>query len=81
VQVLATRGDGIFLLGVGDGQGVILHADSEPPRIYLPPKRIESHAKWGYWQEFDGDHEQILKLAERATEVIDPRPAPTMFGY
>jgi hypothetical protein len=42
----------------------------------LPPQSIDSHAKFGWWVEFDGDSAAVLELAERATEVIDPRPPP-----
>jgi hypothetical protein len=52
---------------------VILHTDSEPPRVFYPPMSIASHAKWGYWETFEGDPAPILEMAARAAR-IDPSP-------
>ena len=68
LNVIATRGEGIYLLDVGEGQGVVLHTDVTPPKLYAP-RSIASHAKWGYWEDFEGDPAPILKAAAEAEHV------------
>jgi hypothetical protein len=65
LEVLATRGDGIFLIRMRDGLGAIVHVECEPPRIW-PSQTIASILKFGYWHQFDGDPEPILRAARRA---------------
>jgi hypothetical protein len=71
LRVVATRGDGIFLLDVGGERGRILHTDMDPPRMW-PPQLIESILKFGYWDAFVGDPALVLAAAARADEVEPP---------
>jgi hypothetical protein len=69
--VMATRGDGIYLIDIGDGQGVVLHPDSNPPEVW-PPQSIDSHLKFGYWEDFEGDPQPIMDALDRARQVETP---------
>ena len=64
---IASRGDGIYLIDLGGGQGAILHTTSEPPRLW-PSQSIASIAKFGYWEELpDGfDQNQISAALDHA---------------
>jgi hypothetical protein len=68
LKVIATRGDGIYLLDLGGGQGAILNTEFEPPRIG-PSEIIDSILKFGYWDEFDGDSALIEAAAARAVKM------------
>ena len=67
---IATRGDGIYLIDVGDGQGCILHTDEEPPKIW-PQQSIASIAKFGYWEDVpdDFDQQEIVDALGRAQHM------------
>jgi hypothetical protein len=72
VKVIASRGDGIYLLDRRHGQGQIVHAEAEPPRIW-PPQPIDSILKFGYWQEFVDDPAPIVEAVGRAVLVTPGR--------
>ena len=68
MRVIATRGDGIYLLAVGNGEGRIVHVDSTPALIW-PPQRVDAILKFGYWDRFDGDPVSIMEAAAGAVEA------------
>jgi len=68
LQVVATRGDGIFLLDVSGDLGRILHTDRDSPRMW-PAQSIDSILKFGYWEAFAGHPAPVLAAAARADQA------------
>jgi hypothetical protein len=72
-SAIASRGDGIYLIDLGNGLGAILHTGTEPSRLW-PSQSIASIAKFGYWEELpeDFDQREISAALARAEHVGTP---------
>jgi|GEM_PF-1762256 len=61
-KIIATRGDGIYLLDLGHGQGQI--ARTQTGQIW-PPQKIISIIARGYWEPCDSvDAADVLALVK-----------------
>ena len=81
MQVLYTRGDGIYLVAIDDTQGFIFDA---PANLRYEPRSIIALNARGYWEPFTGGSEVVAAAALAPTmyqDTVLPPRAPGRKGY
>jgi hypothetical protein len=70
VEVVATRGDGIFLLKTRAGRGMVLNMEKDPPQVSAE-RSLDLQLKSGGWEAYEGDPEPVLEVAAVAVPVSE----------